>query len=143
MSFERRCSMESFHFNEGLGDFEHTNVKIDHPLRNPQRIYSELKHRMAVQKALEMIQTKMQDRPSLGELAASTGMSRTYFSHIFRHVMGMRLQEYLMTARLHKAKDLLGDNSLKVKQIAFKVGFRDPNYFCRTFKKKVGLSPIN
>ncbi len=55
----------------------------------------------------------------------------------------MRLQDYLTRARLDKAKDLLSNIDLKIKRIAYETGFKDPNYFCRTFKKKMGLNPTN
>jgi two-component system response regulator YesN len=55
----------------------------------------------------------------------------------------MRLQDYLIQVRLNKAKELLSQIDLKVKQIAYEVGFTDPNYFCRAFKKKMGLNPTN
>lgn len=100
-----------------------------------------LKHRAAVQRALNVIEARIQNPPSLGELASSSGLGRTYFSFVFREVTGMRLREYLMQTRINKAKDLLNDPESKVKEIAYKVGFRNPDYFCRIFKKRTGLSP--
>jgi len=115
----------------------------DLPQINSQKIITALKHRMAVQKSLEIIEARMQDPPTLGELASLSGLSRTYFSHVFREVTRMRLQDYLIQIRLDKAKDLLGTIDLKIKEVAYHTGFRDPNYFCRTFKKKTGLNPTN
>lgn len=115
----------------------------DCPQTKSQKTITILKHRMAVQKALEMIETRMHDPPTLDELASLSGLSRTYFSYVFKEIMGMRLQDYLVQTRLNKAKDLLSDFNLEIKQIARKVGFRDPNHFCRTFKKKVGVSPTD
>jgi len=102
-----------------------------------------LKHRIAVQKALDMIQARIQNPPSLAELASLTGLSRTYFSRVFKGTTGMRLQEYLIQARINKAKDLLNDINLEIKQIAYEVGFNDPNHFSRTFKRKTGVSPTD
>lgn len=98
---------------------------------------------MAVQKAFDMIKERIRDLPTLGELAKSTGLSRTYLSYVFKEVTGMRLQDYLTRIRLEKAKDLLGNIDLKIKQIAHEAGFSDPNYFCRAFKRKTGLNPTN
>jgi len=110
---------------------------------NSQHTFSILKHRMAVQKALGLIEAKIQDPPTLGELATFSGLSRTYFSHVFKEVMGITLRDYLIQARLERAKDLLGNIDLKIKKIAYEAGFCDPNYFCRFFKKKIGLNPTN
>lgn len=110
---------------------------------NSQRIITTIKHRMAVQKTLDLIRARIQDPPTLGELAFLAGLSRTYFSPVFKDVAGMRLQDYLSQARINKAKDLLSDINLTIKQIAYEVGFRDPNHFSRTFKKKTGITPTN
>jgi two-component system response regulator YesN len=88
-----------------------------------------------------MISARIQDPPSLSQLASTVGLSRTYFSTIFRQVMGMGLQEYLIQARLNKAKELLQYPELEIKQIAYEVGFKDPDYFCRIFKMKTGQNP--
>ena len=108
-----------------------------------QKVITTIKHLKAVQKALDLIRTRIQDPPTLGELASFAGLSRTYFSPVFKEVVGTGLQNYFIQARINKAKDLLGDINLTVKQVAYAVGFRDPNYFCRTFKQKMGVSPTN
>jgi AraC-like DNA-binding protein len=108
-----------------------------------QKAITILRHQIAVQKASNMIKERIQDLPTLAELAKSTGLSRTYLSFVFKEVTGMRLQDYLTQVRLEKAKDLLGNIDLKIKQIAHEAGFSDPNYFCRAFKRKTGLNPTN
>jgi len=89
------------------------------PPINPKWAISTFRHHIAVQKALRMIEARMQDLPSLSELGSLSGLGRTYFSNVFKEVMGMRLQDYLTQSRLDKAKDLLGNIDLKVKQIAY------------------------
>ncbi len=125
-------------------DFDDRALRLgDFPQINPQKAITILKHQMAVQKASNMVKERIQDLPTLAELAKSTGLSRTYLSFVFKEVTGMRLQDYLTQVRLEKAKDLLGNIDLKIKQIAHEAGFSDPNYFCRSFKKKTGLNPTN
>lgn len=108
---------------------------------NSQKAITILRHQIAVQKAFDMIRERIQDLPTLSELAKSTGLSRTYLSFVFKEVTGMRLQDYVTHVRLEKAKYLLGNIDLKIKQIAHEAGFSDPNYFCRSFKRKTGLNP--
>ncbi|WP_139355905.1 helix-turn-helix domain-containing protein, partial [Clostridium beijerinckii] len=43
--------------------------------------------------------------------------------------------------RIHKAKELLGSNKLKIYEIAEKVGYSDSKYFCKVFKESTGMSP--
>lgn len=118
------------------------NLAQTHPKKNQQAI-TILRHRVAVEKALEMIEARMQEPPTLGELASCSGLSSTYFSEVFKAVTGMRFQDYLMEIRLNKAKDLLKNINLRIKNIAHESGFKDPNHFCRIFKKKTGLNPTN
>ncbi len=99
------------------------------------------KHRAAVQRAVNTIEARIQNPFSLAELASLSGLGRTYFSLVFKEVTGMKLRDYLTQTRINKAKDLLEDLELKIKEIAYQVGFRNPDYFCRIFKRKTGLSP--
>ena len=118
------------------------NLPQIRPKKNHQAI-TVLKHRVAVQNALKMIEARMQDPPSLGELAHCSGLSPTYFSHVFKAVTGMRFQDYLTKIRLNKAKHLLKNINLRIKKIAHESGFKDPNHFCRIFKRRTGLNPTN
>jgi AraC-like DNA-binding protein len=123
----------------GFGKKNH--VPSDLRQINFQKAITTIKHRMAVQKALEMIKARIQDPLTLGELASISGLSRTYFSPVFKEIVGMGLQDYLICARIDKAKELLSDINLTIKQIAYEAGFKDPDHFCRTFKKKTGTTP--
>ncbi|MDT2237564.1 helix-turn-helix domain-containing protein [Paenibacillus larvae] len=53
----------------------------------------------------------------------------------------MTFSEYVNTFRIEKAKHLLLQTELKTNEIAARVGYTDPTYFYRIFKKYVGVSP--
>lgn len=133
--------------NKNVLDFnnkEETNLtNFNSSQLNPKRAITMIKHQMAVQKAIEKIKEKIEDTPTLSELASISGLSRTYFSNIFKETTGIKLQEFITQTRLEKAKNLLIDFEQKIKEVAFKTGFKDPNYFCRTFKRKIGLTPTH
>ncbi len=118
------------------------NPRHTYPKKNQQAI-TVMRHRVAVQNAIKMIEARVQDPPTLGELASCSGLNSTYFSHVFKVVTGMRFQDYLMEIRLDKAKDLLRNINLRIKNISHESGFNDPNHFCRIFKKKTGLNPTD
>ena len=68
-------------------------------------------------------------------------ISPYYFSRIFKEGTGENFIEYLTSVRMEKAKELLGNGEYSMKEIGVMVGFSDPNYFSRSFKKNVGVTP--
>lgn len=84
---------------------------------------------------------KNYDKPlSLESLAAHVGVSPFYLTHIFSQESGFSPHKYLTLARINQAKRLLG-GKLIVKEVSSQVGFDDPNYFGKVFKKIVGVAP--
>lgn len=78
---------------------------------------------------------------SLEQIAAEEGVSPFYLSRLFKEETGVNYIEFLTARRMEKARALLANPELSLKQIAFEVGYHDPNYFSRVFKKTTGLSP--
>jgi two-component system response regulator YesN len=81
------------------------------------------------------------EKLSLQELCRHVLMSASYFSLVFKQQTGETFVEYLTRVRMDKAKELLRHTSLKLYEIAAKVGYADPNYFSILFKKHVGVTP--
>ncbi len=79
----------------------------------------------------------------ISELAAESNYSRSYLYSAFKREYHVSPQEYLLNCRVERAKQLLADTSvlLTVKEVSFAVGFEDPLYFSRLFRKKTGMSP--
>jgi signal transduction histidine kinase/AraC-like DNA-binding protein len=75
------------------------------------------------------------------ELAGALSVSEDYLSRIFRQEMGISPWQYLNRYRVFRAKELLFRGSDDVKTVARKVGFTDPAYFSRVFRKITGRSP--
>lgn len=68
-------------------------------------------------------------------------ISPTQVSRIFRKFGQMHFNEYVTYVRLDRAKYMLRNYDLQLDYIAPRCGFADADYFCRVFKKKVGLTP--
>ena len=68
-------------------------------------------------------------------------ISPYYFSKLFKEETGENFIEYLTSLRINKAKELIQNSSLSMKEICAEVGYADPNYFSRIFKKNVGATP--
>lgn len=77
---------------------------------------------------------------SLGEVAEHISFSQYYLSKLFKEVEGINFKDYLIKVRMEKAKILLKKGT-KIKSVANLVGYTDPNYFSRAFKKYTGISP--
>ena len=78
---------------------------------------------------------------SLETVAAHVGLSPYYFSKRFKQRTGINFVDALTTIRVEKAKQLLRTTDMSLKEICYKVGYRDPNYFSRVFKKAVAITP--
>ena len=68
-------------------------------------------------------------------------ISPYYFSKLFKEETGSNFVEYLTGLRMDQAKEMLKDENLSMKEICAAIGYSDPNYFSRIFKKNVGLTP--
>ncbi len=79
---------------------------------------------------------------SLDDVSRVVDISPYYFSRVFKDETGQNFIDYLTERRIDKAKDLLlSDDRLSMKEISVMVGYSDPNYFSRIFKKNVGTTP--
>lgn len=76
-------------------------------------------------------------------VAGNFGLSVYYFSRTFKEVTGTNFSDYINKCRIDIAKELLSNGEMNVKEVCFKVGYNDPNYFSKVFKKYEGISPAN
>ena len=77
----------------------------------------------------------------LKEYASLLGLSEGRFCHLFKDVMGKSPHAYILELRLTRAYEMLLERNYNVSEIAYAVGFSDPLYFSRIFKKRFGISP--
>lgn len=78
---------------------------------------------------------------SVTELAQLCHMSDSYFRLLFKKYSGKTPSDYCLDNRLAKAKKLLQNSMYSVGEIARLLGYDDPGYFAKVFKKKTGYSP--
>lgn len=95
----------------------------------------------AVEKAREYIAARFSREVSLDDVSREVNISPYYFSKIFKEETGENFIEYLTNIRIGKAKELLKNTEYSMKEICAMSGYSDPNYFSRSFKKNVGVTP--
>jgi len=77
----------------------------------------------------------------ISEYAKLCGMSPGRFSVVFKEATGKTPQRFIEDIRISKAREMLINTSLSMSCVAENVGFRDPLYFSRVFRRSVGMSP--
>ena len=92
-------------------------------------------------KAKEYINQKFSKDISLEEVAKHVDISSYYFSKLFKEEEGMNFIEYVTELRIGKAKQMLMQGNVSIKEVCIEAGYTDPNYFSRIFKKVVGCTP--
>lgn len=78
---------------------------------------------------------------SLERIAAEFRLSPYYVSKMFKEETGVNYIEFLTERRMEKAREMLLDPALTLKEVAYEIGYHDPNYFSKVFKKSSGVSP--
>jgi AraC-like DNA-binding protein len=78
---------------------------------------------------------------SITELSDKFQISRSYISRIFKKRTGMGMVDYIHELRLDRAKELMKDTDLSLKEIAEKVGFCHSVTMSRAFRKIEGVTP--
>lgn len=97
----------------------------------------------AIRKACEYIRENYHKNITLEETASYCNLSSFYFSKVFKSETNENFINYLTNIRVEKSKELLRDTQLSVKEITMKIGYNDPNYFTRVFKKIESYSPTD
>jgi len=90
---------------------------------------------------IDLYLQKFKEDISIEQLSEKIGLSARQSRRFFHFIYGMSLQEKVREMRLELAKELLENTNINISQIATKVGYKDPLYFSRIFKKSLGLSP--
>ncbi|KXT79779.1 MSM (multiple sugar metabolism) operon regulatory protein [Streptococcus sp. DD11] len=78
---------------------------------------------------------------SIQEIATELSVHRSYLTTIFKEQHQSSPKEYLHHVRMHRAKQLLENTRQPIQFIAYSVGFSDPLYFSKAFKKFFSCSP--
>lgn len=95
----------------------------------------------AIAEAMSFIEENYSKDLRLKDVAEEVAISPQYFSKIFKEELGVNFIDYLTKIRMEAAKTMLKEGKISIKEICYQIGYNDPNYFSRLFKKVEGKSP--
>ena len=93
-------------------------------------------------KVRQVIESHLDDSEfTIHQLCKAINLSRTQVHQKIKHLTGRSTSLYVRYVRLQKAYQLLKNRELNISEVAYEVGFKDPNYFTRVFTEEFGASP--
>ncbi|MEF3304085.1 response regulator [Paenibacillus sp. GYB003] len=95
----------------------------------------------AVRKIKQFVEKHLVDDVSLQAIADSMYMHPVHVSRIFKLETGENLSDFVLRLKMEKAAALLADPSLKNYEVALRLGYQNPNYFIKVFKKYYSVTP--
>lgn len=131
---KERNPQQSVFKSHGLGERATESILEEYTNRQHER-------NKYIEKALNFIHEHFHEDISLADVASQVYRSPEHFSRLFKEVTGKNFSVYLTNYRLIQARSLLINTDLKITEIAFKVGYQNPSYFSRLYKKHMGISP--
>ena len=95
----------------------------------------------AVAKTIWMIESRFRDPPSLDEMAAHAGVSRSHLSRTFPIVTGYSISAYIRARRLTEAAKVLVEGAPNILDVALDAGYGSHEAFSRAFRDQFQLTP--
>jgi two-component system response regulator YesN len=94
-----------------------------------------------VRQAIQYVEINFNKKIGLEAVAKKVHLSPVYFSHIFKRETGKNFTEYVNEYRVSVAKTILKESTNSIKEVAYELGYSDPRYLSKVFKKIVGIDP--
>lgn len=76
------------------------------------------------------------------EIASKLGVSYSWFRKVFKEYTGFSPNQYFLELKLRRAKALLAESTLSIKEISYDMNFNSYEYFLSFFKRRVGMTPL-
>lgn len=112
--------------------------KNQEPLERPE---VKKEGNLIIKRAITYMQEHMAEELNQTKVAKEVGVNTSYLSTLFTKEFGCGFVDYLNTQRIQLACDYMYDGTMKIYEIAYRVGFKDDKYFSKVFKKIMGKSP--
>lgn len=94
-----------------------------------------------VNAAKKYVQKNYKEKLTLAMISGDIGISQGYLSSVFKKTTGSNLNDYVNHVKIEKAKDLIGMHEYMMYEISDMLGFENPYYFSKVFKRITGMTP--
>jgi len=98
-------------------------------------------NRAQIAESLRYIHSNFNREISTSQLSEMEHLSPSHYRTVFRKCTGVSPLEYIIRLRINHACELLSQQNMAVRQVAEMVGYRDPLYFSRIFRERIGVMP--
>ena len=118
------------------------STEAEHSITDGQAEEKEKTAVFGMEEVTEYIRQHADEKLSAADLAKKMAVSYNSFGKLFKDHTQMSFSNYVLHYRMELAKEYLSDSSIKIKQVASKVGYKEnPQHFSRDFTRQVGVSP--
>jgi AraC-like DNA-binding protein len=93
------------------------------------------------EEATEIVDREYAAELSLDDIARRVASSRRQLQRAYAEIGGTTFREHLTRVRMQKAADMLATRSLTVREVAHRVGYRQPAQFAKAFRRQLGVAP--
>ena len=123
--------LEMARFMVTLASLLHVDAGSSHQLAQKEKI----------ERAMDKMRETLTQSYDLEYYARDAGFSVSQFSFLFKRHYGTSPMAYLTELKMQRAREILDTTEMSVKEVAVSLGYEDPLYFSRLFKKISGLAP--
>jgi transcriptional regulator GlxA family with amidase domain len=108
------------------------------PTHRPSTVH----HRTALfEDAVAIVEEEFSHELSLDEIARRVASSRRQLQRAYSEIGDTTFREHLTRVRMERAAVMLSDRSLTVREVARRVGYRQPAQFAKAFRRHLGVAP--
>ena len=108
------------------------------PIQRP----STVRHRTSLfEDAVAIVQTDYASELSLDDIARRVASSRRQLQRAYAEIGDTTFRDHLTGVRMDRAAELLGVRGLTVREVAYRVGYRQPAQFAKAFRRHFGTAP--
>jgi AraC family transcriptional regulator, regulatory protein of adaptative response / methylphosphotriester-DNA alkyltransferase methyltransferase len=101
-----------------------------------------IRHRTSLfQEAVAIVESEYATELALDEIARRIASSRRQLQRAYAEIGRTTFREHVTRVRMERAAELLGTRRLTIREVAFRVGYRQPAQFAKAFRRHHGLSP--